>query len=289
MNCKGPSSVFDLLDSEASPSEASDMASHLEDCSDCRGRHQFYSQLKQQVREGHGQSVLPELSRARILKALQAAQAPAKSAAPSRRVWGAGLAAAAGFLLFSAVALVQSPPSSSQQLATALASDHLKCSGAKQPQAYGSSGAPVLDPVQVAQKTFHKTPDMASFPNLAPLHCQVCAIDPKRTALHVVYRHPSSDQMVSMFGMPIDNQNDFGLPESQESVEPHVLPNTDHNLVAWRHNGWVYSLVSDMAPNQLAQLAREGRYLARARWAPPLLPNSPNPYDGLARPASFQR
>jgi hypothetical protein len=68
--------------------------------------------------------------------------------------------------------------------------------------------------------------------------------------------------MVSMYELPADNQNDLDLPESSaESVEPHqVLADEENNMVAWRHNGWLHFLVSEIAPNQLAQIAREGRY-----------------------------
>ena len=308
MSCKGPSSVFDLLDS-APPSSGAETDEqdhgHLEQCSDCRERHGFYSQLREQIRQSQ-QEKLPELSRARLLKAVAAefaAQAPVTEEAHARpaqpsiaaapplaavakgaptvsrwKVWGSGLVAAAGLVLFSTAALFQTPPSGAAQMAAALATDHGRCEDKVPFPAH-----PERDPAEVAHSAFGRTPEIPSFPDLNRLDCRVCSIDSHRRAIHVLYRSPSA-QLVSMFELPADTPNDLGLPESNaERVEPHMLTQGQHNILAWRHDGWLHFLVSDIPSNQLAQIARDGRYyLARGGSQPPRSPSF------QALPASFR-
>lgn len=289
MSCKGPSSVFDFLDSASPPPETAEFRLHMEQCPDCRNRQQFYSQLRQQTRQTFEGEKLPELSRARLMKALlnegKVAPAPKPVVSPWR-MWGSGLAAAAGFMLFSSLALFQGPATKSTNLTAALASDHARSVAGKQE----GPAHPEIDPAQVAQTTFGSAPEVASFPNLERVDCRICPIDKNHRAVHVLYRSPSS-KLVSMFELPAENPNELDLPESAQNVEPHVLSNPDHNMVAWRHAGWMHFLVSEMAPNKLAQIARDGRYLAsNRRWSAgsPNLGPQQSPYDGLAQPASFQ-
>lgn len=288
MNCIDSEKLYEYCDGETSDLERTASQNHLNQCNDCSAKIELQTTLKSQVQKACQTPQLSEVGRARILAALaKESQQNKVNVIPFQRskMWAAGLASAAGFMLFSGLALTSGHFAANSNLASALMHDHSRC------VANAQSSTPLQDPLKLAQASFGKTPEELSFPQLKPIACKICPIDGERKALHVVYR-TANEKCVSLYGLPeTPEHQDLNLPESPADSKPL---SEGHAALAWHHNGWVYSLVSELPPQELSQVAHQGTYLARYQPTPtnyPYLPtaSSPRGYNGLAQPASFHR
>lgn len=236
------SEVVDLvLDGEASPEQKQ----HLDTCSECRGRYEFYSKFRQTIRSSCSQETCPELVQARLLKALGAEVAPAKKTTPARPVWSLGALAAASAAVFSFVAL-RPANDKATPLALSLSQDHSRCAGTPV-----SERAP-QSPAQIAQVAYGAPmPEMAEVQQMRPYDVRLCPVLSGEKVIHVLYRDPQ-DRVISLYTMPLSRvQSD--LPSAE--TRPAYYNTEDARIASWQHKGWVFSLVSRLPQEDLATMA----------------------------------
>ncbi len=289
MSCSRSENIYAFVDSELSPGDQQKMADHQCECAECSAKISLCQALKSQVKQSCSSGQLDEFTRARILKMVRKEQVETVRQQPVRRRWmyAAGMASAAGFVVFSGLALTSAKFGTKAHLAAALVHDHSRCLASKDAATVTPS-----DPAQLAQTTFGKTPEELSFPGLSPVSSKICPIDTGKNALHLVYRNRSA-KLVSLYGIPETDSEPLDLPDHPSDSAPLA---EGQPALAWHHGGWIYSLVSEMSPQELNQVAKEGTYLARYQPHPtsyPPLPTAglptPRAYGGIAQPASFQR
>ena len=259
-----------MLDGEAEPGQKAGYESHLQVCSECRQRHEFYSQLRGVIRTSCSQEVCPELVQARLLQALgREVQAPKKA----RPAWALGWLAAASAALFSFVAL-RPAADKATPLALSLSQDHSRCC------AVPASDRPSQSPAQLAQATYGAAmPEMAELKELQPYDVRLCPVLKGERVIHILCRD-RQQRVFSMYAMPGDRVE--GMVGSD--AQPKVYDTQDIHVASWRHKGWVFSLVSRAPEAELASLAGscfyecpEQRMVSNPGGALPLLPASHHP------------
>ncbi len=289
MSCSRSENIHAFVDSELSPSDHQQMVAHQCECNECRSKAALCQAIKSQVKQSCSKEQLDEFTKARILKLVRQERVETVRQQPVKRRWmyGAGLASAAGFVLFSSLALTSTKFGTKAHLAAALIHDHSRCLSSTNPLPMTPT-----DPAKLAQASFGKAPEELSFPGLSPVSSKICPIDTGKNALHLVYRDRTS-KFVSLYGLPETDSEPLDLPDRPSDSAPLA---EGQPALAWHHGGWIYSLVSEISPQELNQVAREGTYLARNQPYPtsyPPLPSAglptPGGYGGLAQPASFQR
>jgi len=263
VSCPDSEVVNVVLDGEAEPSEKAGYERHLEQCEECRKRHQFYSQLRNCVRTSCQEERCPELVEARLRKALGAKfEAESARVAPSasRRgmvAWGGVAAACAA--LFSFVAL-RPAADKATPLALSLSQDHTRCCSIP------AVGQPP-SPASLAESTYGAAmPEMAGVRQLQPYDVRVCPVLDGQRAIHVLCRDPQQ-RVFSMYALPRDRVENVALGEDG----PRVYDARDNRVAAWEHKGWLFSLVSEAPGEELASLAGACEY----ECSPQRLVNSP--------------
>lgn len=259
MSCPDAEVVDLILDGEAGPEQLK----HLEQCEECRSRHQFYSKFRQTIRTSCSQETTPELVQARLLKALGAeVQAPKKPAA--RPMWGLGALAAASAALFSFVAL-RPANDKATPLALSLSQDHSRCESAP------TSDRPAQTPAQMAQTAYGAPmPEMAEVQQLRPYDVRLCPVLHGERVIHVLYRDPQQ-RVVSLYTMPCSRVQ-VNLP-SVES-KPLYYNTEDARVASWQHKGWVFSLVSRLPQAEMATMADTCCYGCTDSEGPNMIPGS---------------
>lgn len=239
LSCPDSEVVDLILDGEASQEQQK----HLEQCEECRGRHEFYSKFRQTIRTSCSLETTPELVQARLLKALGA---EVQTARPAKRpVWGLGALAAASAALFSFVAL-RPANDKATPLALSLSQDHSRCETAP------TSERPVQTPAQMARTAYGAPmPEMAEVQQLRPYDVRLCPVLQGERVIHVLYRD-QQDRVVSLYTMPVSRvQMDLPNVESK----PLYYNTEDARVASWQHKGWVFSLVSRLPQAELATMA----------------------------------
>lgn len=260
-SCSCPDSeVVDLvLDGEAEPAQRADYDKHLAECGECRRRHEFYSQLRSTIRTTCSQESCPELVKARLLKVLgQEVQTPVASAAKRPSIWGLGWLAAASAAVFS-FAVFRPNVEKATPLALSLSQDHSRCCTVP-------AAGTAISPASLAHKTYGAAmPEMPEVQNLEPYDVRLCPVLEGERVIHVLCRD-QRQRIVSMYAMPV-RQDD--LPSS--GAEPRVYDTHDARVAAWQHKGWMFSLVSEAAGEELVTLAGNCDYQVPggARYARP--------------------
>ncbi|MBX3172719.1 MAG: hypothetical protein KF760_35305 [Candidatus Eremiobacteraeota bacterium] len=256
LSCPDSEVVDLILDGEASPEQQK----HLEQCEECRGRHEFYSKFRQTIRTSCSQETTPELVQARLLKALGAeVQAPKK---PARPVWELGALAAASAAVFSFVAL-RPANDKATPLALSLSQDHSRCEAAP------ASERPPQTPAQMAQTAYGAPmPEMAEVQQLRPYDVRLCPVLHGERVIHVLYRDPQQ-RVVSLYTMPTSRvQVDLPSVDSK----PAYYNTEDARVASWQHKGWVFSLVSRLPQAELATMADTCCYGCTESHSPNLIP-----------------
>jgi anti-sigma factor RsiW len=256
LSCPDSEVVDLILDGEASPEQQK----HLEQCEECRGRHDFYSRFRQTIRTSCSQETTPELVQARLLKALGA---EVQSPKPAKRpVWGLGAVAAASAALFSFVAL-RPANDKATPLALSLSQDHSRCESAP------ASQRPPQSPAQMAQIAYGAPmPEMAEVQQLRPYDVRLCPVLHGERVIHVLYRD-QRDRVVSLYTMPTSRVQ-MELPGVEG--KPLYYNTEDARVASWQHKGWIFSLVSRLPQAELATMADTCCY--------DCTPSSPNTMPG---------
>lgn len=270
LSCPDSEVVDLILDGEASPEQQK----HLEQCEECRSRHEFYSKFRQTIRTSCSQETTPELVQARLLKMLSAevqaapqVQAPqvvkVQATKPAKRpVWGLGGLAAAAAAAFSFVAL-RPAADKATPLALSLSQDHSRCEGAP------TSERPPQSPAQMAQTAYGAPmPEMAEVQQLRPFDVRLCPVLHGERVIHVLYRD-QQDRVVSLYTMP-NSRVQVDLP-SVES-KPAYYNTEEARVASWQHKGWVFSLVSRLPQAELATMADTCCYGCTESHGPNMMP-----------------
>ncbi len=258
MSCPDAEVVDLILDGEAGPEQHK----HLEQCDECRSRHQFYSRFRQTIRTNCSLETTPELVQARLLKALGAeVQAPKKAARP---MWGLGALAAASAAIFSFVAL-RPASDKATPLALSLSQDHSRCEGAP------ASDRPAQTPAQMAQTAYGAPmPEMAEVQQLRPYDVRLCPVLHGERVIHVLYRD-QQQRVVSLYAMP-SSRVQVDLPSVDS--KPLYYNTEEARVASWQHKGWVFSLVSRLPQAEMATMADTCCYGATESSNPNLIPGS---------------
>lgn len=235
-----------VLDGEASPPEKSEFEQHLQACSECRQQFQFYSQLRNLTRTSLSQESCPELVKARLQRML----AGEVKKAPQKRpvALGLGWVAAACAALFSFYTLRPSTDEATP-LALSLSEDHSRC--LQRP----NSVVP-QNPAYLAEQTFGRAmPEMPSHRELKPYDVRLCPVLQGQRAIHVLCKD-ERQRNVSVYTMPKDQ---IQLTQSS-SRSPLMVDCQESRVASWEHKGWVFSLVSEAARDELLALAGDCSY-----------------------------
>lgn len=243
------------VDGELEGEELVRFEEKLKSCAETARRVEFQRGLKASVRQSGLAQATPDLARRRILKALDEAAPAARPRRTAR--WQRPLLAAASIALVSMLAVLGLQRGPASPLVAAMAVDHHKCSQLR-------PLFPDADPVAAAQQTIGATPTMASLPGqLARYDVRMCPFPDDRRALHVLYRDLSKGEtVVSLYGIPDEPGFKLHLEEVERQIDPHLASADGYNMALWKHEGWVYSLVSSLPADQVKDLAEHSEYTA---------------------------
>ncbi len=297
MTCPQQSEQLDsYLDGESEPAFSSWFETHQMECARCRSLVHFHRNFKGMLRESMNSEKTPDLVRQRLLRALNDSTGVKTATGPSvawhRRPWVKPMLAAASLAAVSTAAWVGLTQNSPHPYALAMSKDHTRCcsevaSREAQPPKFGSVAppAPLQNPGQLCKSKLGAEPTVAKFPTLHECDVKMCPIQDHQ-ALHLIYEDGDKN-MVSMFGLPENSEYGGNLPDAANGIKPAMFAANDHNLAAWKKQGWVYSMVAAMPQDRLSHMAEQGTYTAsmNSAW---LAQNSMNqPYPGEAQMGGF--
>jgi len=297
VTCPQQSEQLDsYLDGESEPVFTSWFETHQLECARCRSLVHFHRNFKGMLRESMTSEKAPDLVRQRIFRSLDEAAGvrTVTGIAWHRKPWVKPMLAAASLAAVSTAAWVGLSRNSPHPYALAMANDHTRCcqqvedrQSHQTPPQFGSVAppAPQQNPGQLCKSQLGCEPSVAKFPNLHNCEVKMCPIQ-EHPALHMIYQDGDKN-MVSMFGLPENSQFGSNLPDAANGIQPAMFAANNHNLAAWKKQGWVYSLVAAMPSDRLSQMAEQGTYTAQmnASW---LAHNSPQePYPGPAQVGGF--
>ena len=262
-----------VLDGEAGSDECREYQERLDSDPEAQRLHQFHARLKQMVKESGQVGQVSSEARARLMKALSEArpsvaptplkpveQKPRRSWVTAAAPWMGAAASICAILGVSVIHTAANP--NSNALALALARDHSHYLGEVGAESAGNGNS--VNPTLVAMHQFGQAPEMAEFPGLRQYDARVCNCSVEngggQPILHVVYRVPGDGRVVSMYGVPEERAMGIPLNETIDRIQPTMTEADREALATWKRRGWVFSLVSNMPPDQLQQLAQRGVY-----------------------------
>ena len=245
MDCKDiPDLVDAFLDGELDALTSRGMESHLDGCPDCSALIDEQRALSRLVRRQADYFTAPPALRERLIASVSpstggeaAGPPPASRRAPWRR-WSVPAASAA--LLAASLALFLATPSTDDQLADEVVSDHIRSllmadHLADVPSSDQHTVKPWFDgKVEVAPPVVDHA--QAGFPLIGG---RLDYLDHRRAAA-VVYRHDK--HLINVFVLP--GAAGIPLPTRTRSID-------GYNVIAWTSDGMRFWAVSDLEVSQL--------------------------------------
>lgn len=297
MTCPQQSEQLDsYLDGESEPQFTAWFETHQTECARCRSLVHFHRNFKVMLRESMTSETTPDLVRQRLFRTLDGATGlkTAPSVSWSRRPWFKPMLAAASLAAVSTAAWVGLTRNTPHPYALAMSNDHTRCCGemasrqaGQTPPQFGSVAppAPQQNPGQLCKSKLGCEPTVAKFPTLHQCEVKMCPIQ-EHPALHMIYQDGDKN-MVSMFGLPENSQFGSTLPDAANGIQPAMFAANNHNLAAWKKEGWVYSLVAQMPSDRLSQMAEQGTYTADMNASRLAFASHQQPYPGPAQVGGF--